>query len=239
MALPTIKPTAYTHTLNGLNRTIQFRCFTNAEQKTLLEAKEEQDRTMIYNNIKNVVGACIMDDVDVNDLTLYDFEDIFMRIRAKSVDQYIQGELKVPYYPTPKSKKTEEHTHAFNINIDDIKVVIPEDMPSKYIRLTENYTLEMTHPTVGSSTKPFKDNDEFIIEHMVCTFSDDGEDVAYIKDESKEDVQAFYDSIETPVLLNMTEFMNTQPYLYYKMDIELPNGNPHTIEFTSIEDFFT
>lgn len=241
MALPKIKHTAYQHHLTGLDKTVQFRCFTNAEQKSLLEAKEEQDQQMIVQNIKNVVQACILDDINVDDLTLYDFEDIFMRIRAKSVDQFIQGNIQVPYMIKAGEKTGQEakHQHQFKIDTKDIKVVHPDEAPSPNIRVTENYTLKMTHPTVASSIKDYKDQDEFLIEHMVCVFSDDGDDVTYIKDEKPEDVRAFYDSIETPVLLEIMEFMNNQPHLYYALDVEDPNGDTHKIEFKSLEDFFT
>lgn len=237
MALPKIKPTAYHHHLTGLDRDVQFRCFTNYEQKSLLEAKEEQDPQMIYDNAKNVVQSCILDDdLDVNDLPVCDFEDMFLRIRAKSVDQMVTGSFQIEY---KEGNKKKTHEHKFNIDTKDITVRQPDTTVSPHIKLSDNYTLKMKHPTLGSTAKKFEQEEDFIIEHMVCVYSSDGEEVTYIADENIDEVREFYNSLEAPVMVEIAKFLTNQPHLYYKMDVELPNGETKEIEFESLEDFFT
>lgn len=237
MALPKIKHTVYTHHLTGLDKDVRFRCFTNAEQKMLLEAKEEQDPKMVYENTKQVVQSCIIDDINVDDLSIFDFEDIFIRIRAKSVDKYITGQFEIKYEDEDGKERT--HTHKYSINTDDIKVVTPEEKVSNIIDVTDDYKLKMKYPSMGSAGKHFETEDDFIIEHIECVFSDDGDEVTYLKDEPEEDVHAFYADIEGPTMIEIAKFLGNQPKLSYTMDIDLPNGKTKKVVFESIEDFFT
>lgn len=237
MALPKIQHTVYTHFLTGLDKEVRFRCFTNAEQKMLLEAKEEKDPKMVYENAKQVVQSCILDDVIVDDLSIFDFEDIFIRIRAKSVDKYINGQLELKYNDEDGKEKT--HTHKYSINTDDIKVVKPDEEVPNIIDVTDNYKLKMKYPSMGSAGKHFDTEDDFIIEHMECVFSDDGDEVMYLKDEPEKDVREFYDDIEGPTMVQIAKFLSNQPKLKYVMEVELPNGNTEKVVFESIEDFFT
>ena len=86
MALPRLDAPQYELTLhNGDN--IKFRPFLVKEQKLLLMAMEEDDQKHILNAMKQIISNCVYDQVDVNKLPLFEIENLFIRLREKSVGE--------------------------------------------------------------------------------------------------------------------------------------------------------
>ena len=77
--------------MKGIDKKIKFRPYTNREQKILLIAKEEglDDRERVLEAVIQVLNNCIVDNIDVMSLSTFDIEDLFIRIRAKSVGEII------------------------------------------------------------------------------------------------------------------------------------------------------
>ena len=71
------------------NRTLSFRPFLVADEKSLLIIKEEKDPCLIVKNILNILSACF-DDLDMDNLTLQDMEYLFCMLRSKSVGEVVK-----------------------------------------------------------------------------------------------------------------------------------------------------
>ena len=120
MALPKLKHTLYTHYLVGLGKEIKFRAFTNQEQKSLLPAKQEKENKQAMTDaVKQIVEACTLGKLNIDNLATFDLEDLFIRIRSKSVSEISNVRYRFDYEEDgkPVSKFID-----VAINLDEIKV---------------------------------------------------------------------------------------------------------------------
>lgn len=141
MALPKLNALPqYEVVIPSSGELVKYRPFLVKEQKVLLMALETQDQRAIYNAMLNVIEACIEDGTDVNTLTTYDVEYLFVMIRSKSVGENIELRMicQEDECKTPTSVA---------IPIDDLK---PPAVESKtnIVLLTDDISLELEHPSI-------------------------------------------------------------------------------------------
>lgn len=226
MALPKLDHAIFTHFLVGLNRKIQYRAFTVREQKILLHAKQSEDPQQIIDAMKQIVNQCILDeDIDVTDLPFFDLEDMFMRIRAKSVSEYCE----IGY----KDKETDKSIKV-KINIDDVKVQTTEGHSST-IMLTDILGVKMRYPNIDDITSNMQ-NDDLLLRCIDCVF--DEEQVYKLADEPREEVEQWIDDLGIEEQKKLYEFFETTPRLRYEHKIKLGDYE-ETLVFEGLEDFFT
>jgi hypothetical protein len=237
MALPKIQHTLYSHKLVGLGKEIKFRPFTNQEQKTLLLAKElkgqEGEKDAIIQAIEQIITNCTLGKVDASSLSTFDIEDLFLRIRAKSVGEVINVQYRYDYKDEEGRPKSD--FIKTSINTDDIKVKVnPEH--NRIIQVTDDIGITMRYPTFKILKQ--LNNDEDL--PLLCI------DTIFTKDEvhdrnsvTQEEIQAFYDDIETPGLLAIKLFLDTMPTLEHSVELDIGNGKKETVTFKGLNDFFT
>lgn len=113
MALPKIKHPTYSVTIPSTGQEINIRPFTVQEEKLLLMAKSSDNVNDTVTTIKQVINNCIMENVDIDKLSTFDIEYLFIKLRAKSVGEIVDLEYIVP--------ETKENI-KFKINLDEIQV---------------------------------------------------------------------------------------------------------------------
>ena len=87
MPLPIISFPTYEVTLPSTKKVIKYRPFLVKEEKLLLIAQGSEDVKEIVNAVRQVINNCILtEDVKIEDLTTFDLEYLFIKIRAKSVN---------------------------------------------------------------------------------------------------------------------------------------------------------
>ena len=90
MALPQIMYPQFDILIPSLKKKQKFRQFLVKEEKILLIAKASQDESDILTAIKQVVTNCALDtSFDVNKITVFDLEYIFLKLRAYSVSNVV------------------------------------------------------------------------------------------------------------------------------------------------------
>lgn len=240
MSLPKIKHSIYKHKLKGINKTVRFRPYTNAEQKILLLAKEEakEDKKRILESIIQILSNCIMDDIDVYDLPMFDVEDIFVRIRAKSVGEIIPVKFSYKYEDENGAKKTD--FIKIEVNTDDVKIKgdTKEQKRSIIVDNINKIGIKLRYPTLrdikdleGSNS----DNDLL----MQCIEMIFDENEVYT-DFDKEELEEFVDDIEGTPMLKIKEFFESMPHLYYETEVLKPKLNEkETIKIKGLDGFFT
>ena len=87
MALPKIEVPTYELTLPSEDKKIKYRPFLVREEKILYIAMETGQNKEMINALKDVVGACTFDVLNVDRLPIFDIEYLFLQIRAKSVSE--------------------------------------------------------------------------------------------------------------------------------------------------------
>ena len=87
MALPKFEVSTYDIKLPISQLDIKFRPYLVKEEKVLLLAMESEDNKQILNAISDTIAACVEEEININVLTSFDIEFLFVKIRSKSVGE--------------------------------------------------------------------------------------------------------------------------------------------------------
>ena len=131
--LPKLDIPIYETTLISTGKTIKFRPFLVKEQKIFLMAAQSEDSKEVINSIKQVLTNCVVDDTDVSKLPVFDLENLFLNLRARSVGEKV--ELNYVCNNLVKNDKDEDVQCAgkikLDINLMDIKPTKNEEHSNK------------------------------------------------------------------------------------------------------------
>jgi hypothetical protein len=185
-----------------------------------------------------LINACVDTELKNSNITTFDIEYLFCKIRAKSVGE------------TSKMKMiclSEECTHEteLDIRLDDVELT-HEEKVSSLIPLTDVVTLEMRYPsfnvTLNNKHIQEAETEAEIMYHTVisCIKSIMTEDERIsADDENYEDLVEFVNGMTTEQFEKMKEFILNSP------EIQLPVtwvcegcGHENSFELKGLADFF-
>lgn len=235
MALPKIQYAMYDITIPSTQKKVKFRPMLVKEEKILLMAKQSEERADQLNAIKQVVNNCCTDlAVYIEELTYFDLEYIFLKIREQSVSNIV----KVSYRDNEDDK-----VYDFEIDISKIEVDM-SNAKSPTIELGDDISIVLSYPSVKTFTaKEFFDlKQEEVFDYLLanCITKVFQEDKLYdIKSSSKQEIKEFIESIPSKQYEKIQEFFENVPNLYYKIEYRNEKGTDRKIELKSLEDFFT
>lgn len=227
--LPRLDLPRYKHKLVGLNKEIKYRGFTTKEQKILLSAKQDESVEQMIEAIKQILENCTFGEIDVDTLPYFDLEDLFLRIREKSVSDVVE----LAYNVKDKDGKHLEQIHL-TIDLKQIKVQVDPEHTDK-IQLSDEIGIKMLYPTVDM-LKNINNEMEMLKSCIECIYTAD--EVFYIKDYPNEEYEEFIDSLDVNALKKIKKFFDTMPRLKHEETITLKDGTKETIKFEGLQDFF-
>ena len=230
MALPKVDLPKFSHTLVGLNKKVEFRPFTVKEQKIFLLAKESKDPKQQVNAIKQVIGLCCFESIDPNELPFFDIEDLFIRIRERSVSD----QVKITYQVRGEDGELTGEKILVEIDLKDIVVTFPEGHEKQFM-VSENVGIKMKYPTLSMLVD---DPGEFeMIKNCIDTVFTE-EDTFSLSEESEEEVNDFIESLGTDAIRKIKKFFDTMPRIRYQTKVKLKSGEEKTIKLEGLSDFF-
>lgn len=240
--LPELTSPVFTHTLVGLGKAIKYRAFTNKEQKVLLHAKmevenekltnEQRTQTMM-NAVEQIIQACTFGAIDCKKLASFDLEDLFLRIRSRSV-----GEIqKLRYrfdFENDEGKPVSEFVDAV-INFDEVAVLTGDDHTKRIILSEEPLVgIEMRYPTLNLMKGAAGEGDAAL---MCIDTIFDAENVWSADETPRAELEKFYDGIDSKGLLKIKHFFDTMPVLKHTVKIKTSKGE-QTATLQGLSDFF-
>lgn len=235
MALPQLNSTpSYRITIPSLDKKTTFRPFLVKEQKALLIAYETQDKTDMVRAITRTIHACIEEPIEET-LTTFDVDYLFTQIRAKSVGEVVDLTI-----------KCEECNMSNDISIELDDIQMSQETQSDIIELTEDVSLKMRYP----SYEDFLSNEKLLETEsmteslmeliMVCLDSVLTEEERFsIKDENKEEIVNFIDSMTSDQFERVTEFVQNMPAISKDIEftcVSCKHENKRTLR--GMDDFF-
>jgi hypothetical protein len=244
MALPKIDVPIYEAKLISTGKTVRFRPFSVKEEKIFLMANEGEDVQAIIDATKQVLGNCILDDIDIETLPVFDIENIFLNIRARSVGEIIN--LRYKCNNDIKNVDSEE-THKCN-NVVDIELNVLGIEPTidekndKKIEITNKMGFVMKFPSLKMLRGFSSTNEVDAILDVTVSCIDyiyDDDKIYYAKDSTKEELVDFVESLMAKDLEKIKNFFDTMPKI--KKDVEFKCnkcGHEETIQIEGIESFF-
>lgn len=237
MALPKLNENPkYDLVIPSTKQKVNFRPYLVKEEKVLLIATESRDVKSGVTAIVDTLKAVIDEDIDVSSLTLFDIEYMFTMVRSKSVGE--SADL------VGTCEECQEKTDI-NVNLDDIK--IPKIKEKNIIKLTDEVSVEMRYPswtTTVNNQFVFDDNVpeiekilHLVLDSMYAIMTD--EEKIMVKDESRESILAFVESMTVEQYNKLKEFLESTPVVEKDITFNCSKCN-HKNELTirNITDFF-
>jgi len=237
MALPIIETPTYELTLPSQDIKIQFRPFLVKEEKILLLAMESNDSTEVLKATKDILNACTFEKLDIENLPLFDIEYMFLQIRAKSI-----GEISKFKVLCPDDKKT---LTDVEVDLTKIEVHVDDEHTNNIILDdTRKLGIVLKYPTLQMTKAGFNINEKDIdktfdiltscIDHVF-----EGEKIYSAKDNTKEELKQFIESMSQGAFTKIKKFFDTMPHLRHEIEVENPKTKVKSkIVFKGLQDFF-
>jgi len=220
MALPKLNVPVYETILPSTEKVIKYRPFLVKEEKILLTALEAGTENELPAAIKQIINNCIQTKLDVDNLSTFDIEYLFLRLRAKSVGEEVTIGLK-PYPCGQNDGKLCEKTTEVKINLEEVKVTKNEKHTNK-IMLDDKIGVIMDYPNSSSLEKIEGDNFTVGMNlikssiKMIFTAEQTHERDSF----NDEDLSEFLDSLNSDQFQSIRQFFDTMPKL------------SHTVKYT-------
>lgn len=250
MPLPKIDLPIFELKLVSLPKPVKFRPFLVKEEKLLLMALQSNDEDSIFKTIKQVINNCLVEDVDIDKLPIFDIEYLFLNVRARSVGEKVETFFVCRnIVGTEKNEDGDEveveckHLMPVNINVLDIKPPI-DDVPTK-VYITDKIGVQLRFPTL----RTFKSVDSMVsnpenqsVFDMIydCTeyvFDENG--MYYVNESPKEEFVSFLESLTQEQFDRITGFFEDLPKIKYDIETKCEKCSfEHKLHLEGLNDFF-
>lgn len=243
MALPIVNSSRYTAEIPSTGKSIEFRPFLVKEEKLLMVALESNDTGLTMRTLKDIIKNCVFDDIDVNVLTTFDIEWLFLQLRSKSVGEVVDIKLPCSECDTPMEVK---------INLEKIKMDKTISKDDKVIMLTDDVGIEFNYPSVNmvekidqslivgeeSPEKQMSMTIDIIIASIKSIF--DADNVYDSGDSTKEELVKFVDQLNSAQFARIASFFSDLPALTHTVEFKCGScGHDNEIELRGLQSFFT
>ena len=235
MSLPILETAKYELTLPSQDMKVSYRPFLVKEEKLLLMAMESGESKQITNALKSIVDACTFGTINVSALPTFDLEYIFLQIRSKSVGEVAKLKVRCP---------DDNETYA-NVEVDLSKVEVQvDDEHTNEIQINDKIKLLMKYPTIDSfdatvDANQLKTEQLFDIIGKSIYQIYEGETVHQAKDYSKEEMQAFIESLTSDHFAKIQKFFNSMPRLAHEIEVVNPKTQVKSkVMLQGLTDFF-
>jgi len=241
MALPKIKIPLFDVTIPSTKKDAKFRPFLVKEEKILLIAQSGGSKREMVNSLKQVINNCVTlldgTDVDVDALTTFDLEYIFLKIRSKSVENVV----KLKYLDHEDEKEYE-----FEVRLDDIAIKYTPDHSNK-VKINDDIGIVLRYPTASIINTFDKEEDEDLseteisiamVKHCIDKIYDK-EQVYLVSECAPGELDEFIDSMNVKAFEGIQKFFESMPTMYHKIEYTNSKGTARVIELTTLDDFFT
>jgi len=233
MALPKISAPLFDAVVPSTKQTIRLRPFLVKEEKILLLAAEADTEREGLLAIKQVVNNCIMEEgFDIDQLTLFDLEYLFIVLRARSVNNIV--EMKV-------TDEEDGQEHKVMIDLDAVQIDVPKETTYD-VQLADDVILRIKYPTLKTfETFPDNATAEQILESVVygildCIFV--GDEMTSFEGQPEEEIREFLDHLPMKANQDITKFTDNFPTVYYDAKYKNSLGNEKVISLRGLQDFF-
>lgn len=235
MTLPKLNASPkYEIVIPSTQQKVRFRPYLVKEEKVLMMAMESQDQRQILSAVVDTIEACIEEPIKRKVLTTFDVEYLFTQIRSKSV-----GEIATIGIKCSECK----HQNKVEIKLDEIQIKVPK--VENTFEIQQGISIKMRWPIYDSmmnmaATKSESNTQqtfELIAECIDQVITE--EEIISLKDEPREEVQFFLESLSSSAFSKIKTFLDNMPRMKHHSKFtceKCKHENKATLE--GINDFF-
>jgi hypothetical protein len=250
MALPKIDLPVFELKLMSISEPIKFRPFLVKEEKLLLMALQSDEEETILKTIKQVINNCLVTEIDIDKLPIFDIEYLFLNLRARSIGEKVETYfLCRNIVSTKTTEEDEEETlecgHMMPVNVNVLNIKPPVANVNRKIMITDKIGIYMNFPSIKTLKfvdSVVKSDDPSAIFDLVYECADhifDESGVYYISESPKEELDNFMGSLTQEQFDKITSFFEVLPKLEYDTDHTCGKcGFNHKLHLEGLSDFF-
>lgn len=246
--LPKLEHPIFTIKVPSTEKSIKLRPMLVKEEKILLMAKEAADVNSMILSIRQVVTNCLVNaDTNVDDLTTFDLDYIFIRLRANSIDSKVKVSFTDPEdVPVKKRDKEVQKTYDFEIDLNEVTVKFPEDKKTNMvIKIGDVSGLKLRYPTVKVyesqaiiDAKSEEAANELLIASAFESYFE-GDKMYNLQDVTPTELSEFIENLDIPTYNKVVEFHNSMPHVFYEIKFKNSKGTERVVTYNKLRDFFT
>ena len=207
MPLPVINAPTYELTIPSTGQTVQYRPFLVKEEKILLMANEGGEASEIVRAMKQIIGNCIQNGYNTDNMPLFDVEYIFLKLRSKSVNEFSEVGFRCPEC---------DEVNRVQIDLSGVEISV-DDTHSNKVELTNDIGLIMNYPQLDSvNINDLESNDVNVVFEVISSCIDSiyqGEEIHDSGDYTKQEISEFINNLTQEQFLKIQQFFDTMPKL--------------------------
>lgn len=232
MPLPKIQVPIFFIKVPSTQQEMRFRPFLVKEEKILLMAQESGGKEEIL-ALTQVINNCCLDSINIDKLTTFDIEYIFLKLRARSVNNIVNLKYR---------DNEDDQIYEFDLNLDEVEIKFEENHETK-IKINDEVGIILKYPDLKVAEKLSSNQDGASkLNHILIGCIDsiyDKQKVYPASDSTEEELVDFIENLDTKSFKKIQKFFETMPSLYHELKYKNSLGNDRIIKLSTLKDFFT
>lgn len=238
MAIPKIDLPTYKLHLKSSDIEVEFRPFVVKEEKILLLALESDDFNNILSAAKQIIKNCIITEIDVDSLPLFEIEFIFLNLRARSIGEMV--ELTYICQNTVEDKKCK---NEMVVQIDLLKAALDMEVQNPTLRISDKVGIKLKYPTIEATKLLNGDKPEIEVAVQLikeCTeYLFDENQIYKPEDMEPGEFEQFIENLTQDQFIMIKKFFDDIPTLTHDINANCGRcGKNHSIHLEGLLDFF-
>jgi hypothetical protein len=233
MALPKLVSSKHTLVVPSTKESIEYRPYLVKEEKILMMAFESKDQSQMITALRDTIAGCTEGKIKVDNLTMFDLEYIFLKLRTKSVGENAKLKVKCIKCETP---------NEVNIDLSSVNVV-GEIKPTAKIELTDTVGVMLKYPTVKGLYRQLNSLNEAnsalaaIASAIESIY--DADNVYPAENESEKSILEFIESLTSDQFKKIVSFFDDMPKLKHDIDFTCTHcKEENKIAVEGLQNFF-
>ncbi len=237
--LPKLKHPSYEVKIPSNKKTYSFRPYTVREQKILLMMQDSDSIEELTKCITDLIESCSTTNFSTKNLTYFDIEYLFLKIRSKSVDEVSNLSFRCNNIV---NENICGKVNNIQINLDQIEVDFSKSI-SREIKISDNLFMNLRYPNIKSAKALEEYNVTKNLDFLIAAIC---EDLESIVDENKvydeytpEELKEFLLALDLSTFKTILEFYINSPRLSKTVNFNCSAcGYEEEITLSGISDFF-
>ena len=231
MALPKLEVPSYELELPSTGKKVKYRPFLVKEHKILLTLVES-DLPEVARGVTELVDVCTFKQLDIDKLSHFDVEYIFLQLRAKSLGESVDLVVNCP------CGAKVPHT----VSLNDVKVVKTPDFTNK-LKITDTVGIVMRYPKFEEITRlydgEFKADVIFDVVKLCIESVYDDQDVYDKSSYTSEELDEFLNSLSKQQFEKIEKYFTDMPKIVQPIEADCPEcGKHNSLTLEGLQNFF-
>lgn len=229
MALPKLETPTYELILPSTGEKVKYRPFLVKEYKILMTGLES-DFEEIHRLVIDLVDACTFNKLKIDELSNFDVEYLFLNMRAKSIGEIANLNLKCDACET-----------TMDVELDVTKATVEKsEGHTNKILITDSICVEMRYPKFEEMIEIYQNfNSDKIVDLLCNCIKSVYTDKQYYEDYTKEELKEFVNSFSKAQFEKMEQFFLSMPKVSQVIEKTCTNcGKENKVTLEGLQNFF-